>query len=246
MAGRTLAGDRPARRGAAPGRLLLDPWRPAPAWQPPAAVDADLWRFRLDLPAVDRRRLCALLNADERARAERLRARRQAERFSIARGRLRQILSRYLPLPPQDLVFVAGHYGKPALAPASGAPVHFNLAHAGDWGLVVVTMAAEVGVDLERIDPHSDYLPMASRYFDETEQETLRAVSAARRRRQFYRLWTRKEARLKQRGTGFAGGSVEEEGDPVIVVRSVPVAPGYPAAVALAGPVSRLRRWSLD
>lgn len=245
MAGRTLAGDRPALNGAVQSRLLLDPWRPASLWQLPAAVDVDLWRFRLDLPAVDRQKLSALLDAGERARAERLRDRRQAERFSIARGRLRQILARYHSLPPRELVFVAGCHGKPALASAVGAPVQFNLAHAGDWGLVAVSVATEVGVDLERVDPYSDYLPMARRYFDEREQESLRAVSVVRRRRQFYRLWTRKEARMKQRGTGFAGGAGAGDAT-VVTVRSLPVAPGYPAAVALVGPVSRLRRWTLD
>ncbi|HSO18986.1 MAG TPA: hypothetical protein VLT88_05995, partial [Desulfosarcina sp.] len=76
----------------------------------------DLWRFRLDLAGAEAAALTALLNDAELARAERLLDPLKSNGFVVARGRLRQILGRYLDRAPDDISFAYGDHGKPRLS----------------------------------------------------------------------------------------------------------------------------------
>src|SRR6476646_10134082 len=61
---------------------------------------------------------------------------------------LREILSRYLDLPANELQFEANRHGKPRLASPEGE-LAFNLSHSSSLALVAVARR-EVGVDVER------------------------------------------------------------------------------------------------
>src|SRR4051794_3436441 len=84
------------------------------------------------------------LSTDEVVRAGRLHRLRDRELFTRGRAWLRWVLGRYLGLPPQDINFVSGEHGKPALA-APHAWLQFNLSHTGSLAMLSVTRADEVG-----------------------------------------------------------------------------------------------------
>ncbi|OGR36335.1 MAG: hypothetical protein A2091_07305 [Desulfuromonadales bacterium GWD2_61_12] len=213
-------------------------WLPPPPQLSLSPDEIHLWRAPLPLTDGDPH-LLALLSADERERAARLRIAVKRQQFVAGRVLLRQLLGRYLGADPQTLTFAYGPHGKPRLAAGSLA---FNLAHAGAWALVAVTLKREVGVDLEQADPHLDYERLAAQFFTVEEQRQLATFPVARRRRGFYRLWTRKEARLKGEGRGFSrpDASVAEE---AWQLHSFPVARGYLGALAVAGNIESVRRW---
>lgn len=229
--------------------FVLTPWLTAPA-QPSLTDGAvHLWRFPLDGEAF----LESLLDEEELQRARRLRSPEKARAFIAARARLRQILARYQGRPPQGLGFVYGAAGKPALADTAAGALSFNLAHSGHWGLCAVTAGCPVGVDIERIDPALAYEKLAARFFSAIENSSLQACPSQRRRRQFFRIWTRKEAWLKGRGGGFSDpdqdlGAAHLAGCCTHAggwwLRSFPVGRHYLAALAVPRQSRLVRRWN--
>jgi 4'-phosphopantetheinyl transferase len=116
---------------------------------------------------------------------------------------------------------VAGK-GKPYLP---GAPeVRFNLARSQELALVAVALGVDVGVDIERLRPLPEYEAIAERFFPPSEREGLDE-------RDFFRRWTRIEAKLKARGVGLYGAGVELVGE--WTVEEIDAGAGFAAAVAV-------------
>jgi 4'-phosphopantetheinyl transferase len=160
--------------------------------------------FRLDLPQETREHLYCLLDAAERARAARLVADLHRDRFVVAHGRLRQLLGAALGVEPQSLEFQTGPHGKPFLAPnVTGSPLHFNLSHSGNWGLLGWSREHEIGVDIEEWRTMRDAAALVQRYFSASEIAAYQALPAAARREAFFNCWTRKEAYVKGVGRGL-------------------------------------------
>jgi 4'-phosphopantetheinyl transferase len=229
---------------------IISPWTSPPETIALAAGEVHLWRARLDVPDSAFPSLQTLLDPTEAARAVRLLDPVKARRFIVGRALLRRILSLYLDSDPAALVFGSGVNGKPFLAGEGARSLSFNLSHSGPWALFAVTCGVEVGVDIEEIDPVLDFERLVAQFFTPGENDLLRGVSPARRRRAFYRMWTRKEAWLKGMGWGF---SVPSSGVGLLVrrsgedfpwwVRSFPVGRGFLGALAVAGEVGVVRRW---
>jgi 4'-phosphopantetheinyl transferase len=145
----------------------------------------------------------ALLNAEEQARAARLRIPEHGRRWTLARAALRDILACYTGTEPEALVFHSNAHGKPALAGENNPPIHFNLSHSKDLALLAVALQ-EVGVDTEYINPKTDWVPLAKRVLSEREYAQLMGCEPQSQRRMFFQLWAAKEAYMKGRGLGFS------------------------------------------
>jgi 4'-phosphopantetheinyl transferase len=85
------------------------------------------------------------------------------------------------------------------------SPLRFNLSHSGDLALVAITQGREVGVDIQKIKLRRDVA--------------------------FYKAWAHREAIVKCAGTGLLAPLPP---DPV-AVHALDVAPGFAAALAVAG-----------
>lgn len=110
-------------KGEQRGPQASDPsvWLPEPAQIRASHDEVHVWRVSLD--ETHATKLQSLLDEDERQRAARFRFNEHRNRFVIARGALRSILSRYLETEPTALKFSYGDYGKPALAEGSPGTV---------------------------------------------------------------------------------------------------------------------------
>ena len=228
--------------------LQLTPWHNPPSKPELTAEEVHLWRFPLNSPKPLER----LLNEEEQKRAQRLLIPDKARAFVVARARLRQILAGYLDLDPETLRFTYGQSGKPALIGVADAPA-FNLAHSGNWGLCAVAKDGEVGVDIETLDPELDYARLAKRFFSTAENEWLQKCPLHRRRRFFFRIWTRKEAWLKGKGGGFSDpdqdiGPVHLAGcctyDGSWWLRRLPITRHYLSALAVSREFSSVQCWN--
>ncbi|WP_237055634.1 4'-phosphopantetheinyl transferase family protein [Microbulbifer sediminum] len=165
------------------------------------------WLLRLDdIPPGDARlpTLSGLLSAEERLYRERLHGDAGRHRFLLSRALLRTVLGELTGRPPESLRFSRLPSGKPLLVDDPG--LHFSLSHSGDWIALATSERSPVGVDIEQPRPHRDVLRIAHRYFHPDECALLEAPPAADTERQFYRLWTLKEAFFKARGTGISEG----------------------------------------
>ena len=100
------------------------------------------------------------------------------------------------PLPPLRY----GALGKPAFPP--DIALWFNLSHSGDAIALLLSDEGEVGCDIEVVRPRSGWPAIAAGVFSPGEQQELAAEPARRQLAAFWRIWTRKEAILKQRGGG--------------------------------------------
>lgn len=165
----------------------------------------NLYRIPIAMPDHVLTRLNRLLSPDERARAGRYQFEQDRRRFIASRGALRSILGAHLRLAPERLTFRYGEQGKPALAKATaGTPLFFNLSDSGDWAVLGITDAGEIGVDIEALRPIPEIGSITERFFAPAEQAWLRSLPLHEQPWAFHRVWTCKEAYLKALGTGLS------------------------------------------
>ena len=179
---------------------------------PPELPDPDdeihLWCFGLDRAPlqVDQLRWC--LAQEEAMRAARLRGSVHRRRYIVARATLRILLARYLGADARELRFQYGAHGKPTLVPAMAPSLrptlHFNATHSEGFGMIAVSRACVLGIDVERVVDLPDADIVAERYFSLAERDALRRMPPEERSAAFYRCWTRKEAFIKAIGDGLA------------------------------------------
>jgi 4'-phosphopantetheinyl transferase len=192
----------------------------------------------------------AILDGEERERAGRFRVDAARKRFVVSHGVLRLVLGRLTGLAPESLRFTrrCGHcggtdHGKPRLAGSSG--LDFSLAHSDGLALIAVARDRLVGADVERVRPRTDVQAVARHAFSPAERLDIESrATDDERRAAFFRSWTRKEAYLKARGVGLAGGLDRTVG-PGWQVRSLHAPPGYLAAVAAEGQFALRQRTTL-
>ncbi|MBZ4321016.1 4'-phosphopantetheinyl transferase family protein [Streptomyces huiliensis] len=223
---------------------LPGPWAPGEGAGPASGAPA-LWLLRLpDGAPAPREEYEEVLDVRERARAASFVRDLHRDRYVAAHLALRRLLGAYLGVAPAAVELVreacpccGAPHGRPAVA---GAPLHFNLSHAGD--LVLLAFAdTPVGADVEEVQQAS-VVDSVGRSLHPREVAELEAVPRADRTTAFSRCWTRKEAYLKGTGTGLAerlsvtyvGCGPRPASPPGWALSDVEAGPGYTAAVALA------------
>jgi 4'-phosphopantetheinyl transferase len=150
-----------------------------------------------DVPVGDR-----WLGASERARLDGLHIPKRRADWRLGRWTAKCAVSAYLNLP-QDPEALAAVELRPA---PSGAPevflddrpgpVALSLSHSGAAGLCVVAPAgAEVGCDLETVEPRS--AAFLADYFTDEERQLVARTPAEGRDRVLTLLWSAKESALK-------------------------------------------------
>jgi 4'-phosphopantetheinyl transferase len=227
---------------------------PPPTWEL-GPNDVHLWLAHLPSVADQLPRLEQYLSAEERERAQRFRQAADRHRYIVSHGMLRLLLARYLSADPAQLRFLENAFGKPRLdGPAVAATLCFNLSHSGEFVLLGITRAREIGVDVETVRPRFATLEVAERFFAPAEVTVLRSLPQAEQTTAFFLCWTRKEAFIKARGEGLSRALDKFEvafrpeepaallwsaDDPKASlrwsIRDASPAPGYAAAVVVDG-----------
>lgn len=140
----------------------------------------DIWTVPLDSPRP------LFLSPAEIDRAARFRFENDRIHWTRARSALREILSGYLSIPPENLEFSYGQNGKPAIA-----QLEFNLSHARNWAMIAISHDVPTGIDIEFIRNDVEIGKLLARIGEpETEGE----------RQALFQAWTRREARTKALG----------------------------------------------
>jgi len=159
---------------------------------------------RLDVRQETVHALAALLSDKERQRASRFVFDRERRRFTVARARLRQLLSARLGMRPDSVEFVYGTRGKPALAPScAAADLRFNVSHSDDVAVYAFSHGREIGIDIESVRAIHNAEDIAARFFSHHENEAYLALDQRDRPLGFFNCWTRKEAFVKALGDGL-------------------------------------------
>ncbi|WP_069792062.1 4'-phosphopantetheinyl transferase family protein [Cyanobacterium sp. IPPAS B-1200] len=155
-------------------------------------------KFLSDLPYFK-----SLLSPDELDKIQRFKNKLQGDRTCIGRAKLRIILSSYLNINPDKIVFNYNKKGKPFLRDYPN--LHFNLSHTDHW-IVYGISNQLIGVDIENISKQVKFKQLAKRFFCPSEFQLIEQVNQENKAKLFYTLWTAKEAYLKATGEGLSGG----------------------------------------
>lgn len=240
-------------------------WQTAPPSLRVTPDTAHVWRIDLEGPAIDPTRFRTLLDSTECARADRYRFEADCNRFTIVRGALRILLTRYTGLSNADITFVFSKHGKPALAPnARREPIAFNVSHSGAFALIGLTHDHAIGVDVEEIERNVSLEKIAERFFSPDEVARLQQYPQVQQRAAFFDCWTRKEAFIKAHGDGLSlpldsfsvtlGPEIPPrllrfDGEPGIdcwTLAAPEVSDGYAGAVCVAAPTMDFRFFEFE
>ena len=221
----------------------------------------DLYRVWLRAEEDTVRHYREVLAVDERERADRFHFPVHRNRFILGRAALRRILGRSLGRPAGEIRFVYGPQGKPEMSPSEKG-VEFNVSHTEYLALIAVVPDRQVGVDVESINRQLEWNELAERFFTPAESRYLKSLTAEENRRNFFRLWTAKEAYLKAIGKGLSVGlnkvefSITDPHLPRIMatphdpeernrwrLRGIPCPLGFVATVAMSGSLPEVRTW---
>jgi 4'-phosphopantetheinyl transferase len=182
----------------------------------------------------------SILAEDEVNRANRFRFEKDRERFVAGRGLLRVILSAYVGVPADELIFTYGSHGKPGLRrQEDGQPaVQFNLAHSNGTAIYAITKDRPVGVDIEFVNHEFPIESVAERVFSKVEVAAFRSLPRDMQRTAFFKCWTRKEAFIKALGDGLSCPLSDFD---------VSLMPGQPAKLLhIRGASEEASRWYME
>lgn len=137
------------------------------------------------------------------------------------------------------------------MLPSEVPQLFFNISHSGVYALIVIA-DSEVGIDIEHMRPDCPVEELSQRYYASSESAHLRRLPRTRQLKDFYRLWTIKEAVLKCLGLGLSVPTrsvqirLNQTAAPAITsadekykgieryfVRELTAADGYAAAIAI-------------
>lgn len=154
-----------------------------------------------------------MLSEEERAEAAQLRAPGHAELHRLSRFALRHMVAAHVGTTPEGVRLVR----RPGLRlTVEGERLKLGLAHTEGLVLIGLATDADIGVDVERLDrPVRLHSLMRRACSAEERAWVLEAPDVNRAREErFLHLWVRKEAWLKARGEGLAGGLQRAPGLP--------------------------------
>lgn len=201
-----------------------------------------------------------LLSDDEKVRALRFQQPLHQQRFTITRGLLRKTLSLYTGIPPEQIVFTYGPYGKPYLS-TNSLNIQFNVSHSADFAVYAVTINQEIGIDIEKVQ-NSFNEAIAKRFFSANEISELFALPKPSQVQAFYQIWAGKEALIKTLGQGLFvplsdfSVSLQKPDEPITIshdknqytyhLQYFSVHDDYQAAFASEKTIDSIVRWQWD
>ena len=211
-----------------------------------------IWSTNLTMTPASEKDWLPLLSSDEHQRAMRFIFPIHQQRFIAARSILRQILSLYLNIAPQAIIFAYTEYHKPYIR--DYPEIRFNLAHSHEMAVYALTLHHAIGIDIEKIKP-TYKSAVAKRYFSREENRELMQLSNEERVLGFYQLWSKKEAIVKAVGKGLSiplssfSVSIRKEFEIIELenaswsLLSLPIHPDYSSALASNQSVKSVLYW---
>ena len=149
------------------------------------------------------KRLQSWLDDQELSRWRRFVRPQDQHRFLVSHALMRAVLGQALGCHPKRLQFTTTGRDKPVvLAPAAGAPIHFNLSHTEGLTAMAVSWAP-VGIDTEWLKRQVAGQDLAKRYFTASELADIATDPVPDGHHRFLSYWTLKEAFLKAEGWGI-------------------------------------------
>ncbi len=213
---------------------------------PPGDQQVLIIIIELDTSGAGWQACCSELPGDEQARTHRYKYDADRLRFAKCRYLLRRVIASWIDILPKEVEFRLGKNGKPFLTPA--ANLQFNISHTRGYAILALCKNEEIGIDIEYTQRDADIDGVSGKVFTRREQDMLMPLEDSEKRREFFRLWTAKEAFMKATGRGFSldpssieaflPGNHEQPGtflcekvtaSASLLAKEIPTSPGYQA-----------------
>ncbi|MGN6367483.1 MAG: 4'-phosphopantetheinyl transferase family protein [Phycisphaerae bacterium] len=230
---------------------LPAPWQPMPGNLVAGRDEIHLFLAGANLPLDVFESLSAFLTTQEREQFLKFKMPQKRVEAVLSRAMLRERLSHFTGIAPQQLPITYNPHGKPSV---EGSNVHFNISHTAGYILLGIGRDHELGVDIESPRQNLEHENLARRFFTPGEHAALLAIPAENRVNAFFRCWTRKEAILKAMGRGISAGldTFEVPLHPAFapmqvhpwILHDLPVPNTHIAALATQCPHVRLHFWA--
>lgn len=140
-----------------------------------------------------------ILSEEESAYYHRTNNKRRQKEYLYGRYYLRILLSEYLKTKPKKIQFKKKDSGKLYIDPP--APIEFNISHSGEMIAWVITTFSKAGIDIQKIK--NDITNVGFSFFTPREIKYIKGKSIHLQNKLTYKLWTRKEAYIKAKGSGL-------------------------------------------
>lgn len=141
--------------------------------------------------------LASTLSLKEKKKAVRFRKELDRQVYVAGRGMLRVLIGECLNLFPAEIDILEERFGKPYLK-GHRDTFQFNLSSSGHYVAIGIHPGdQQIGVDLEMINKKFEYWEVAAHYFTTSECDAVYC------HKDFYKVWTKKEALLKATGVGL-------------------------------------------
>ncbi len=146
-----------------------------------------------------------ILSPTEREKQQRFIRAQDRHRYLVTRALVRTSLSRFANVRPSDWTFYENDYGRPFIDSRHDCAhtLFFNVSHSGDWVVLAVGSAPDIGIDVEDCRRGAP-LQLADAYFARAEVLALRRLPEQNQVVRFFELWTLKESYIKARGLGLS------------------------------------------
>jgi len=163
-------------------------------------TDLHIWRYTLNEADYRAEKTDPLLSEEEQGRCDAYLNEAEKVRYTCNHRFVRQVLSKYLGLPPAEIIFSHAARGKPYIKQSD---LFFNYSYRANSGLLAISKQAEVGVDIEKIKTLQDLPTFANFCFSEKEQQIIFNSSKENFQDTLFTFWTFKEAIIKALGVGL-------------------------------------------
>jgi 4'-phosphopantetheinyl transferase len=141
----------------------------------------------------------------EQIKASKFRIEVDRHRYIISHAVLQLLLGFYINGKCNPEEIKVSKYGKPFLSTVhSKNGFHFNITHSQDVACFIFSKKNNVGIDIEFIDSEIEWRNVAEDNFTISELRYLNSSFKKDQVKEFYKIWTRKEALLKAIGVGLA------------------------------------------
>lgn len=126
--------------------------------------------------------------------------------FCLRKGITRIIVSRFLNIYPNELIYEYDCNGKPYIKNKGLEHFGFNISHSKELLFIGVVERKDIGVDVEKINLNKNHLLLSKSVFSEKEMDLYESYDEANQLRCFYKVWVQKEAVSKAVGLGISMG----------------------------------------
>ena len=141
------------------------------------------------------------LPTNEIAKSEEYHYSQDKLRFTKCRSILRSTLSKWLGKDPKTIHMTTEMNGKPYINEIP--QIKFNITHTDGFAGIALCKDFEVGLDVENTTRATDIDAVSKKVFTDTEREKISSKKTIDKKVMFFRLWTAKEAFLKNTGHGL-------------------------------------------